>query len=307
MLKTVRVHKYKNSGKLVAGPVYDNSFLPLNSDLSFSSKKPHKINRSTELDTMPYCIEIQTIHKDKIVKFILIRRWDERHLPEKSQDPDAPLEERIDITPAQEFNHSEKVYAEASDGHVSGTMLMVLSFIIIWFSYFIGWWPAVLAFVTGLIITRKTSTDGKPEKIAEIGEAKQRIREKADTLFQEAIQDINVWKALDGIGFENAVSKMFKNLGYTVKHTPRSNDKGVDLILGKNAIITIVQCKTYTKNIGVAAVRELHGSRDQFPDSENAMLVCLFGFSKAAKDFAEQHGIELFSIAQDYLKTEYRK
>ncbi len=78
------------------------------------------------------------------------------------------------------------------------------------------------------------------------------------------------------------------------------------MILTRADEITLVQCEAYSKNIGVSAVRELQGVRANWPEARRAMLVELYGFSKAAREFAAQHGIELFSVAHDHLRTDYR-
>lgn len=315
MLITLKVYKYRSSGKFVAGP-YERTFIPLNSDLTFSSQESHRIMNSTELDDTPYRLEVEITNNE----FRYIRRWDERHLPEKSQDSNVPLEERIDITPAQGFNQAEKNYAGIStDPHwLVGTFSLAGIILGLYgFGFFFsdsdtkGWGLtlaafALFAFVAAKIIDMETRSEGATEKISEIKEAKERLRKKIEIHSQKALKDIKFWESLDGVSFEKAVSKVFRDKGYSVQHTPRSNDKGVDLILEKETRQTIVQCKAYTRNVGVAAVRELQGSRGQFPGADYTMLVCLFDFSRPAKEFAQEHGIKLFSIARDYLQIDYR-
>jgi hypothetical protein len=67
-----------------------------------------------------------------------------------------------------------------------------------------------------------------------------------------------------------------------------------------------VPCKAYAKNVGVSAVRELAGVRISWPHADEAILAALFDFAKEARSFAAQHNITLFSVARDYLKTDYR-
>ena len=120
------------------------------------------------------------------------------------------------------------------------------------------------------------------------------------------MRDVQVWIAFDGVQFEQAVAKIFREKGFVVEFTPRSNDKGVDLIIKKDGAVSIVQCKAYKKNVGVRAVRELVGVRASWPNAEEAFLVALFDFSRGAKEFAAEQNIKLVSIAKDYLKTDYR-
>ena len=120
------------------------------------------------------------------------------------------------------------------------------------------------------------------------------------------MHSVRAWAALDGIEFERAVARIYIEQGFEVEFTPRTNDQGVDLILKKGDKISIVQCKAYTRNVGVSAIRELAGVRAAWPQAEQAILVTLFDFSSAAKTFAAQHKIKLFSVARDYLKSDYR-
>lgn len=60
------------------------------------------------------------------------------------------------------------------------------------------------------------------------------------------------------------------------------------------------------KNVGVSAVRELVGVRASWPSSTEAILATLYDFSGAAKAFAAEHNIKLYSVAREYLKTDYR-
>jgi restriction system protein len=105
---------------------------------------------------------------------------------------------------------------------------------------------------------------------------------------------------MGGQEFEVATGELFKRQGYSIEHTPASNDGGIDLILVKGDERIGVQCKAYGKNVGVASVRELHGVKSQWSNLNSFTLVALHGFSKQAKEFAHNHNIKLFSIERDY-------
>ena len=163
-----------------------------------------------------------------------------------------------------------------------------------------------MAFATGVIVIWSTKKPGDSSKIKEVRDAKERLRKQEEERQREAMRDVQFWATLSGVEFERAVAQIFREKGFEVELTPRSNDKGVDLILKKNGAISIVQCKAYKKNVGVSAVRELIGVRVSWPNVEEAILVTLFDFSSVAKELAVEHNITLFSIAKDYLKTDYR-
>lgn len=307
MIKVLKVYRYRNSGKLIASGLSDGGVFALNSDLTFSSKAPYRVRWSTELDKTPYRIEVEVVKFDnKYDTYRIIRTWNEENLSPKSTDPNASLEYRIDISPSQEFTSAEAQYVRQPNGNPAGKILILASLILLGFVGTWGWWPPFLTFVTGVIVAIKTTPPSDPHKLREVWDAKERLRESAKSLLESAMRDIRVWAELDGIGFERAVAKIYREEGYEVEFTPRTNDQGVDLILKNDTGVTIVQCKAYTKNVGVSAVRELAGIRNAWPNATGFILVTLFDFSTAAKTFAAKHNIKLFSVAKDYLKTDYR-
>lgn len=306
MLKVLKVYRYKRSGKLVASGLGDGRVIPMNGDLSFSQQDLHRIKRDTELELTPYRLEVEVTTHKKVETFRIVRRWNEDTRPPKSSDPAAPLEQRIDVTPSGELNESERAYIGASSGHIVG-------FLLIWAAFFLlfkvgdwGWWPSGIALVAGVLVVHRTKSPGDPAKLQEIRAAKERLNRDAERLLQQALRDVHEWAQLDGIGFEHAVGHIFRERGYAVEFTPRTNDQGVDLILSREGRTSIVQCKAYATNVGVAAVRELVGVRASWPDAHEAILVALYDFSSAAKSFAAEHNVKLFSVARDYLKTDHR-
>lgn len=301
-LKVLKVYRYTTSGKLIAA-LDQSCVFPLNTDLSFSVKKAHSVKWSTLLELTPYRIEVEFVNGSNVYR--TIRTWNENNIPAKTQNPSAPLEQRIDITPSEQFNDAENKYIGQSDGHPIGIILISAAFILIFFVGIWGWWPSGLVLITGIIVSRATKKAGDPNLINEIKLAKQRVREKVKKDLQVAMQNIDIWVTLDGIEFENWVAEIFRDQGFDVDHTPRSNDQGVDLIFRKSGKIAIVQCKKYSKNVGIATVRELAGVRLSWPNAD-AVLVTLFDFSKATRDFAKKHNIKLFSVARDFLGSEYR-
>lgn len=306
MLRVLKVYRHRSSGKLIALGIGNGYAFPLNSDLTFSSKEPHRIRRSTQLELTPYRIEVELQTKGGQSTYQKIRTWDENHLPQKSADPNSLLEHRIDVSPSQEFNDAERRYVGQSSGHPISFLLFLSSLILLGAGSRLGWWPSLLAFTAGIFVIWKTKTPGDIQKIFEVEKAKERIRQEAERKLTEAMRDVRFWAALDGIGFEQAMAKLYREQGFDVEFTPRTNDQGVDLILRKNGAISIVQCKAYTNNVGVSAVRELIGVRSSWPNTTEAILATVFDFSSAAKTLATEQHIKLFSVTKDHLKTDYR-
>jgi HJR/Mrr/RecB family endonuclease len=110
----------------------------------------------------------------------------------------------------------------------------------------------------GILIVIATYRSGDPTKKAEVDQAKERLRERSRARFEAAVRDFEAWKLLDGVSFENMVAHIFHEQGYSIEHTPRTNDRGIDLILRKDGHTTLVQCKAYGKPVGVNAVRETY-------------------------------------------------
>ena len=71
------------------------------------------------------------------------------------------------------------------------------------------------------------------------------------------IDDLNDWRA-----FEEFVAKAFKNNGYSVYLTQRTNDGGKDIIVEKNHVTTYIECKYWNKNnaVGREPVQKLAGA-----------------------------------------------
>lgn len=313
MLKVLKVDRYRSSGKLIASGLGNGHVIPLNSDLTFSEKALHRVRRDTELDPTPYRVEVEVGSEGNCHTYRIIRKWDERHLPPKSSDPSALVEHRIDISPSEQFSETENRYVGQSAGHPIGGALLLIAFCLVFPSFWLvskfgrwGWLPPIVAFTAGVLIVWLTKTPGDTSKIQEVKATKERLRRQAKDLLQEAMHDVHTWAALDGIGFENAVAKIYEEKGFDVECTLRTNDQGVDLVLKRNGATSIVQCKAYTDNVGVSAIRELVGVRASWPHAEEVILVALYDFSSPAKDFAAQHNIKLFSVTRDYLGTDYR-
>ena len=65
------------------------------------------------------------------------------------------------------------------------------------------------------------------------------------------------WKSLNGREFEKELANIYDMKGYTVELTPPSGDQGIDIVLHKQGIKKIVQCKAHSKPVGPAIARDL--------------------------------------------------
>ena len=81
-----------------------------------------------------------------------------------------------------------------------------------------------------------------------------------------------------------------------VERTPTSGDQGVDLVLRKNGVTTVVQCKAHKNGVGPAVARELLGSMVAF-GAKAAILACTGGFTRGVHEFVEGKPIRLLDAS----------
>ncbi len=100
---------------------------------------------------------------------------------------------------------------------------------------------------------------------------------------------------MDPRQFENAVAALFRELGYQVKQTPYSNDRGKDAIALKNGRKFLIECKRYDAanaigrrelQIFVAAMKE--------ENADGGFYINTGRFASTAAEYAKQNQIELY-------------
>lgn len=94
--------------------------------------------------------------------------------------------------------------------------------------------------------------------------------------------------------FERIVGEIFRQRGYrVVENQAHGADRGIDLRLAGLGESIVVQCKHWnTNSVGVSLVRELLGVTVS-EQATRGILVCSGTFTRSAKAFAQQNGIEL--------------
>lgn len=94
--------------------------------------------------------------------------------------------------------------------------------------------------------------------------------------------------------FEDLLGEAYRRQGYKVEETLGGGpDGGVDLILGQNGNVTLVQCKRWKGTpVGVREVRELYGVLHD-RGASGAKLVATTTFTPDAAAFAKGKPIEL--------------
>jgi len=94
------------------------------------------------------------------------------------------------------------------------------------------------------------------------------------------------WWRLDGWQFEQEVANIFKLKGYYATVTKGSGDGGVDIILEKDGLRYIVQCKHYKKPVQPEPIRALWGVKNDF-HADGVILVASSGITEMGAKFVQ--------------------
>lgn len=102
-------------------------------------------------------------------------------------------------------------------------------------------------------------------------------------------------RAMDWREFEQLVADLYRRRGYHVRETGGSTaDGGVDLVLEKDGVEQLVQCKQYrTWSVGEPKVREFYGAMAARISRGEGLFVTCGTFTEPARRFAEGKPIRL--------------
>lgn len=118
----------------------------------------------------------------------------------------------------------------------------------------------------------------------------------------QAENDREALSSLTPTEFEFLIAALYKRMGYAVQVTRASKDGGVDILANKDAsgsrATIFIQCKHYSKNVRVQALRELTGLVLKH-HANKGVLIASFDFTKGAKNEASATStIELIGFTQ---------
>lgn len=109
---------------------------------------------------------------------------------------------------------------------------------------------------------------------------------------------LQLLQKMDWKHFEEVCCSYFESLGYDAKMSQMGADEGIDVYLHKdnypNKIFGIVQCKRWTKQVGVEQIRAFFGVQAD-KQAPLAIFIATAGFSKAAISFCENKHLKLIS------------
>ncbi|MFZ0660560.1 MAG: restriction endonuclease [Candidatus Binataceae bacterium] len=116
--------------------------------------------------------------------------------------------------------------------------------------------------------------------------------------FAEHAGAVKGWIRMSGLDFEKAITRILKTRGFDARVTKASGDGGIDIeIFANGRLDTAIQCKRYKSACGPSVVRELYGAM-LHAGAARAVLICLGGFSAAAREFAAGKPIRLVDSKQ---------
>ena len=101
-------------------------------------------------------------------------------------------------------------------------------------------------------------------------------------------------RAMSWQQFERVVGEAYRRLGYQIEETGQGGaDGGIDLLLRKGGVTTLVQCKQWrNQKIGIAVVREMYGLMVHHRASA-VKIVCTGIFTSECEAFAVGKPLEL--------------
>ncbi len=105
--------------------------------------------------------------------------------------------------------------------------------------------------------------------------------------------------------FEREVASIFRALGATVEHDVAVAGNQIDVVVREKTtsgrfVTTIVECKASHRPVGIEMINALSGLFHLLKgrgEADAAILVSQAGFTRAARDAARAHGVELLEIA----------
>uniref|UniRef100_UPI00404820AE restriction endonuclease n=1 Tax=Aliarcobacter sp. TaxID=2321116 RepID=UPI00404820AE len=324
VFKRYQIYKYNSSGKFVAiERISDKKLviLDLNNELTNITKMRFQNHiKSNSRYKTDYLLEVEEETKinDDIfeynVKYLRVIKSSDILLDKWSKTK--TLEE-LPIGAYLHFTNEEKYWAGEEEGNLTKNIIASI-ILVIFMALSINYgWGMILFCLPALLIIDWNYKTWRKDKKADINKLKELLKykhsliqnktdnsNKAKSSFQKQLENYDTWKSLNPEKFEYAVATWLNKQGYDLKVTQYSADGGIDLVGNdKNMNPTIVQVKKYTKNVGVAVIREMIGIRQNHPDNPNTIVVSLIGFTRGAKELANMENIVLMNIRDEIYES----
>ncbi len=105
-------------------------------------------------------------------------------------------------------------------------------------------------------------------------------------------ESANFSEDLSGIEYEHYCSALFTKEGWQSSVTKATGDQGADLVISKDNLRGVIQCKRYEGQIGNSAVQEVYSAKG-FYEADFAAVVTNSSFTPSAKILAYKLGVVL--------------
>jgi HJR/Mrr/RecB family endonuclease len=117
--------------------------------------------------------------------------------------------------------------------------------------------------------------------------------------FLHAYRSITELRRMDPIQFEHYTANLFHKQGYTARVTVSSGDDGVDIVLRKDGVRAVAQCKRYAESKPVVSeeMQRFIGSMRIYRVSKG-YFVATTRFTAAAVRLAHAHGVEIIDAVR---------
>lgn len=112
-----------------------------------------------------------------------------------------------------------------------------------------------------------------------------KIKIEKEVKIERKVEQENI-DNMDGVVFERYAGKLLKHKGYSVRFTPVTNDKGVDIVATRDHIRYAIQVKRYSSAVSRRAVSDAVAGKSYYHCSI-PMVITNNYFTKGAKELAK--------------------
>lgn len=114
---------------------------------------------------------------------------------------------------------------------------------------------------------------------------------------ETTITDEEFFSEMSPYDFEEYVAALLRDKGYTnVRTTPKSGDFGADVLaVNPEGVRMCIQCKLYSKPVGVDAVKEVYAAKSYY-ECDVACVYSTNSYTQSAKKMAEKLHVKLYTI-----------
>ena len=100
------------------------------------------------------------------------------------------------------------------------------------------------------------------------------------------------WLNKKGIPLENSIKIFLESKGWVAQTTNVVGDGGIDIICSKENKKVFIQCKGYSKPLGVSSIRDAAGVK-MAHNPDEMIVIAPNGFTKGSIEFAKQSDVLL--------------